>query len=649
MATYDPPNEIVPIFNPENWIIGGQEALTLADGDARYLKLTGGVEKGSVLFNQGLVSNTVQGTNNNNVVVESLGTGDVVLRTGSSDRVVVDDSTGRATFNVGVITNSLRGTTNNNLVAESIGSGSILLRTNNTARLTVNNNGTITCSKLLTGLEGVNTTTMNADYAKCVNALEVDGTMYADVNTGNVGFGTLTPTERVDVVGEVNIGASNTYRIGGTPVIDATSLGPGIVNSSLEVVGDLQYLKCLGQLELGANIRMGNINIGLDSGMINKAVNSIAIGQEAGLDSQGGNAIAIGNLAGKTSQHSNSIILNATGSVLNSDGTNRTFIDPIRQATSTTATVLNYNTTTKEVFHSPAGVFTDFTSTGTATMANIRMNPIKIGVGAGFTNQSPTGTIAVGFNAGAGSQDQFSIAIGHTAGNANQALRCIAIGHQAGQNQQQNDGVAIGYQAGNSRQNPGSVAIGYLSGKNTQGQNSVSIGSATGEIFQGRESVAVGASAGRNTQGQNAIAIGTEAGEESQKSGAIALGYFSGNTNQGVSAISIGDEAGRTNQGQNAISIGYFSGRFNQASNTVAIGTGAGQTNQGSTSVAIGQNAGRNNQHANSIVINASGLDTNTDGTNRTFIRPIRGVAHGLGVGVLRYDTTTFEITYSTN
>ena len=28
--------------------------------------------------------------------------------------------------------------------------------------------------------------------------------------------------------------------------------------------------------------------------------------------------------------------------------------------------------------------------------------------------------------------------------------------------------------------------------------------------------------------------------------------------------------------------------------------------------------------------------------------RPIRGVAHGLGVGVLKYDTTTFEITYST-
>ena len=54
MATYDPPTEILPIFNVENWIPYGEEALTVAEGDGRYLKLTGGVEKGSVTFNQNI-------------------------------------------------------------------------------------------------------------------------------------------------------------------------------------------------------------------------------------------------------------------------------------------------------------------------------------------------------------------------------------------------------------------------------------------------------------------------------------------------------------------------------------------------------------------------------------------------------------------
>jgi hypothetical protein len=56
MAEYPEPREIVPIFNPEDWIPFGDDPLTVADGDKRYLKLTGGVEKGSVTFNQGLTS-----------------------------------------------------------------------------------------------------------------------------------------------------------------------------------------------------------------------------------------------------------------------------------------------------------------------------------------------------------------------------------------------------------------------------------------------------------------------------------------------------------------------------------------------------------------------------------------------------------------
>jgi hypothetical protein len=211
-----------------------------------------------------------------------------------------------------IIGNNLRGTTNSNLIAESIGTGGVILRTNNTARLTVNNNGTISSAKLFTGLEGVNTTTMNADYAKCVNALEVDGTMYADVSTGNVGFGTLTPTERIDVAGNVNIGALNTFNIGGNPVIDATSLGSGILNSSLTTVGDLQYLKVMGQLECVSNIKQNPVNIGLNSGVNPSGSETISIGNGAGQTSQAGSAIAIGLNAGNIAQGINGVSIGSS-------------------------------------------------------------------------------------------------------------------------------------------------------------------------------------------------------------------------------------------------------------------------------------------------------------------------------------------------
>lgn len=120
MATYSAPTEILPIFNVENWIPFNDDPLTVAEGDGRYLKLTGGTERGRVVFNQGLES----------------------------------------------------------------------------------------------------TTDINVS----------NGAFLVDYSTGNSGFGVPVPTERIDVDGNVNIGALNTFNIGGNPVIDASSLGSNILN-----------------------------------------------------------------------------------------------------------------------------------------------------------------------------------------------------------------------------------------------------------------------------------------------------------------------------------------------------------------------------------------------------------------------------------
>jgi hypothetical protein len=96
------------------------------------------------------------------------------------------------------------------------------------------------------------------------------------------------------------------------------------------------------------------IAIGTSAGRIDQGEKSIAIGYLAGQTDQGTNAIAIGNSAGQTNQHERSIILNATGTVLNSDGINRTYINPIRE--NQTNVLLQYNTTTKEVSYSSSSI-----------------------------------------------------------------------------------------------------------------------------------------------------------------------------------------------------------------------------------------------------------------------------------------------------
>ncbi|CAN5345284.1 hypothetical protein BH09PAT4_BH09PAT4_08850 [soil metagenome] len=54
---------------------------------------------------------------------------------------------------------------------------------------------------------------------------------------GNVGIGSTAPAFALDVNGNIN--TSSTYKIGGTDVLSATTLGSGVINSSLTSVGTL--------------------------------------------------------------------------------------------------------------------------------------------------------------------------------------------------------------------------------------------------------------------------------------------------------------------------------------------------------------------------------------------------------------------------
>ena len=143
------------------------------------------------------------------------------------------------------------------------------------------------------------------------------------------------------------------------------------------------------------------------------------------------------------------------------------------------------------------------------------------------------------------------------------------------------------------------------------------------------------------------IALGASAGSITQGNNATAVGWLAGYNNQGTAAVAFGRESGEINQGQYAVAVGPGAGYTGQGADAIAIGYNAGATSQGASAVAIGSLAGQTSQPANTIILNASGSAVNgvTLQTNSFYVAPIRNTTGANGV--VQYDATTKEVTYS--
>jgi hypothetical protein len=195
--------------------------------------------------------------------------------------------------------------------------------------------------------------------------------------------------------------------------------------------------------------------------------------------------------------------------------------------------------------------------------------------------------------------------------------------------------IGIGYQACDSSNLSYNVAIGYQAGRQEQG---------LGFPFQG-QSVAVGFQAGESFQRNHGVALGAFAGQLNQKDAAIACGFFSGNDTQGKYAIAIGNATGQSSQGDFGVAIGAESGNIHQGIESLACGSFSGHKNLGHQSVALGHRASYDGgDFSNTIVINATGSNLNPEGTDRTYIKPIR---EELNNDFLFYNSISGEVTRS--
>jgi ethanolamine utilization microcompartment shell protein EutS/uncharacterized SAM-dependent methyltransferase len=77
-------------------------------------------------------------------------------------------------------------------------------------------------------------------------------TVLAD-SVGRMGIGLTSPSELLDVSGNTNLTTGYVYKIGGTEVLSSTTLGYGVVNSSLTSVGTLTSLTIAGDLTVDTN------------------------------------------------------------------------------------------------------------------------------------------------------------------------------------------------------------------------------------------------------------------------------------------------------------------------------------------------------------------------------------------------------------
>ncbi|HOU73980.1 MAG TPA: tail fiber domain-containing protein, partial [Tenuifilum sp.] len=231
------------------------------------------------------------------------------------------------------------------------------------------------------------------------------------------------------------------------------------------------------------------------------------------------------------------------------------------------------------------------------------------------------------------------------------------LGYQAGLNNTGSDNTFIGYQAGMAHTTKGgNVYIGSKAGSNaTNGERNVFIGESAGySIVSGFKNVFIGFESGYSTStGNYNVFLGTTTGRANTSgSSNVFVGIGSGfNNTTGSNNVFLGTSSGLSNiSGNFNTFLGYDAGYSNTASYNLFVGYQAGRANtsgtyntflgfqsgyanvDGSNNIFIGLMAGMSNTSAgNNVFIGNESGRYNTTGTNNSFLGNYTGRANTTG------------------
>lgn len=429
------------------------------------------------------------------------------------------------------------------------------------------------------------------------------------VENGSIGIGTTTPNYDLDVNGTANVTGAMT------------------LNSTLDLSGTIRITNSIlqGNLVGGGSIIAGN------------------------------DGAVLGDLLSNDKPPSNFNISTWHGvGIINELNDETTIAMNARLGDIYTKGKIGIGTTNPQYNLDVSGTISgvDFTSS-TGKYISSTSN-VSLGINAGISQY--TYNIAIGSDYVGEAQGDSAIAIGRAAGAgtglSGQGDSAIAIGNNCATSAQGPSAIAMGIYAGSTSQGTSAVAIGPQAGRYTQGENSVAIGSFAGINSQGVYSVAIGSSAGSSSSNNNyAVAIGAECATNGQGNLTVAIGRHSAKINQGDGATAVGTSSGFTGQGIHSVCIGNSSGRNNAGKYSALVGANAGNASTADNTTAIGAGAGQNGTSTNCVILNGKNALFPDSGTTQEgfYVNPVRGVAQGLGVGLVKYDSGTGELVYSTN
>ena len=215
-------------------------------------------------------------------------------------------------------------------------------------------------ASLITASSSTDTLTMIKGYGIGITTVPLTKTMTISVDpkidiTGSVfadNSSLLVDGTGARIIGDVY---TSVLRTSETKIALGSSAGATSQGASAVAIGTSagqssqgNYAVAFGYFAGNDQQKQGAVAIGAQAGQNSQGINAVAIGTGAGTNNQGAGAIAIGYSAGDNSQAANTIILNAGGSALQSDGTSRFYVNPVRSGANT-GNILQYNTTTKEI------------------------------------------------------------------------------------------------------------------------------------------------------------------------------------------------------------------------------------------------------------------------------------------------------------